>query len=450
MAGPRRLVQAAADTAAPANTIADTATAIGGAVRDAALPWLDRYPILTAILGLAALAGVSWIALRVVQRYLLRAVAAVARHSTTTWDEAIFDRAVFHRLAWGVPLLVVYYGVVLVPNLGFELSRVIQRVAVASLVLVAVRAFAALLAAINEIYNRHPMAKERPIKGFLQVASVIAHLVAVIFMVAALVDRSPLILFSGLGAMTAILLLVFRDSILSLVAGVQLTTNDLIRVGDWIEMPQFGADGDVIDIALNSVRVQNWDKTYTVIPTHKFLEHSFKNWRGMQDSGGRRIKRAFHIDMSTIRFLTDDEIERFRRFALLRDYIARKTEELAEYNRVHAPGPDDVANARRLTNIGTLRAYITAYLRQHPGIHQKLTFLVRHLEPTPEGLPIQIYVFANDVRWSNYEGIQADIFDHILAMVPEFGLRVYQKPSGADVAAAAAALGESARAMEPA
>jgi miniconductance mechanosensitive channel len=201
-------------------------------------------------------------------------------------------------------------------------------------------------------------------------------------------------------------------------------------------MPQFGADGDVVDIALNSVRVQNWDKTYTVIPTHKFLEHSFKNWRGMSESGGRRIKRAFHVDMTTIRFLTPEEIDRFGRFVLLRDYIARKKAELEAHNRAYASDADAIVNARRLTNVGTLRAYIIAYLRQHPKVHQEMTFLVRQLEPTPHGLPIEIYVFSSETAWVAYEGIQADIFDHILAMVPEFGLRVYQQPSGYDVAAA--------------
>jgi len=206
-----------------------------------------------------------------------------------------------------------------------------------------------------------------------------------------------------------------------------------VRVGDWIEMPQFNADGDVIDIALNSVTVKNWDKTVTVIPTHKFLEHSFKNWRAMFEGGGRRIKRAIHINMSTIRFLTDEEIERFSRFALLRDYMEAKRAELAEFNAQWADDPSIVPNARRLTNVGTLRAYVIAYLRSHPGIHQDMTFLVRQLAPTPEGLPLEIYVFTNDTRWAYYESIQADIFDHILSMVPEFGLRVYQRPAGTDL-----------------
>jgi miniconductance mechanosensitive channel len=251
--------------------------------------------------------------------------------------------------------------------------------------------------------------------------------------VAELAGQTPWFFVSGLGAMMAIILLIFRDTLLSLVASVQLTNNDLIRVGDWIEMPQFGADGDVVDIALNTVKVQNWDRTITVIPTHKFLEHSFRNWRSMFDGGGRRIKRAIYIDMSGVRFLTDGEIQRLSRFALLEDYMAEKRRELEAWNARHAGDPVVIGNARRLTNIGTLRAYIIAYLRNHPRIHSELTFLVRQLAPTPEGLPLEIYVFSSDTRWGSYEAIQADIFDHILAMVPEFHLSVYQRPSGKDV-----------------
>jgi miniconductance mechanosensitive channel len=310
-----------------------------------------------------------------------------------------------------------------------------QRLALATLLLFGVRAFGALLAAVQHVYSRHPSSKDRPIKGILQVVSVVAHLITVIFIIAALMNKSPLILFSGLGAMTAILLLVFRDTLLSLVAGIQLTANDLVRVGDWIEMPQFNADGDVIDIALNSVSVQNWDKTITVIPTHKFLENSFKNWRGMRETGGRRIKRSLYIDMSAVRFLTDAEIERFGKFALLHDYIEAKREELAKHNLRQAAGPEIIANARRMTNIGTLRAYAINYLRQHPGVHQGMTLLVRQLQPTAEGLPLEIYTFTSDTAWAAYEGIQSDIFDHLLAILPEFGLRVFQSPSGHDMQA---------------
>jgi miniconductance mechanosensitive channel len=208
----------------------------------------------------------------------------------------------------------------------------------------------------------------------------------------------------------------------------------MIRVGDWLEMPQFGADGDVIDVALYTVTVQNWDKTITTIPTHRLITDSFKNWRGMSESGGRRIKRSINIDVNTIRVLTDDEIRRFKGFALLRDYIEAKATELKAYNAaLDDPGEAGV-NLRQLTNVGTLRAYIFSYLKHHPKIHDGMTLIVRQLQPGSEGLPIEIYAFSNDTDWAAYEGIQADIFDHICAIVSEFGLRLYQRPAGADLA----------------
>ena len=231
--------------------------------------------------------------------------------------------------------------------------------------------------------------------------------------------------------------MVFRDTILSFVASLQIASNDMVRVGDWIEMPQFGADGDVVDIALHTVKVQNWDKTITTIPTHRLISDSFKNWRAMSESGGRRIKRALHLDMSSIRFLGDADIERFGKFVLLKDYISEKKAELEEYNKSVTDGdPNLVANARRLTNIGTFRMYVVQYLKANPKIHDNMTFLIRQLSPTANGLPLEIYVFSNDVNWVAYEGIQSDIFDHLLAIVPEFGLRVFQQPTGQDFQAA--------------
>ena len=399
------------------------------------LGWTDRFPLLSMWLGILALIAVAAISLLIVQRVILRILLRLTRRTAATWDEVLFDSVVFRRLAWLVPIIVVRAGIHLVPNLPATATTVIDRVAVAALILVMLRTIGAALDAVNTIYSRFPTSRDRPIKGLLQVVMIVLYLIGGILILATLMDESPVIFFSGIGAMTAILMLVFRDSILSLVAGVQLTANNLIRVGDWIEMPQFDADGDVVDIALNTVSVQNWDKTITVIPTHKFLEHSFRNWRGMQEAGGRRIKRALNIDMSTVRFLTQEEIARFRDFLLLREYVDRKVAELEEYNRAHNPDPEMVVNGRRLTNMGMLRAYVTTYLRQHPMIHQELTFLVRQLAPGPEGLPLEIYVFVNDVRWAVYEGVQADIFDHILAITPEFGLRVYQRPAGSDLLA---------------
>lgn len=417
------------------------------------LDWSLGHDLLDAATWLGVLALVSVAVFFVVRYIALRALSAFAKRAPTKWGEVFYKQRALHRLTWATPAIIIFQGVKFIPALPTAGGVLLQRLALGLLAIITVRAFAGALMAANEIYSLYPRAKERPIKGYLQVASITAHILAIVVFVAALTGQSPLVLFSGLGALTAVFMLVFRDSLLSLVAGIQITTNDLVRVGDWIEMPQFLADGDVTDIALNSVSVQNWDKTITVIPTHKFLENSFKNWRGMQQSGGRRIKRSIHIDIGTIRFLTDEEIERFGKFELLRDYMAEKKREIAEHNAEKGAAAGTNAHSRRLTNIGTLRAYMTRYLRQHPGINQDMFLLVRQLQPTGEGLPIEIYGFSNDVRWAFYEGTQADIFDHILAKMPEFGLRVYQAPSSYDfgrVLGAAEAHQEERRAIAPA
>ncbi len=399
--------------------------------------WQQDHPLAAMALGLLSAIGLA-LGLAVLIRWiLLRMLVEHARRSAATWDDLIIESKLLQRLWWGVPWILGYYLVERIPHLSPTAVEVFHRLAICALLVIGTRSLSALLHIVDSIYSRYPAARSRPIKGYLQVVVLVAAIFVGVAIVSIVLDRSPWILLSGLGAMTAVLLLVFRDTLLSLVAGIRLTTDDLIRVGDWIEMPQFSADGDVIEIALHSVKVQNWDRTFTVIPAHTFLEHSFRNWRGMADSGGRRIKRAFHVDLSSIRFLEDEEIERFGRFVLLRDYIARKKAELESHNRELGGRPGVESNSRRLTNVGTLRAYIEAYLRQHAQIHQHMTLLVRQLEPGPEGLPIEIYAFSREIAWAAYEGIQADIFDHILAVVPELGLRVFQAPSGADVGALA-------------
>ena len=310
-----------------------------------------------------------------------------------------------------------------------------QRVALAFIVVTVTMSASAFLDAINDIYNEsYSDANNRPIKGYLQVVGLILYIAAGVVAVSILADRSPVVFLSGLGALTAVLMLVFRDTILSLVASLQIMSNDMIRIGDWVEMPQANVDGDVIDIALHTVKIQNWDKTISTIPTHKFITESFKNWRGMSESGGRRIKRALNIALTSIRFLTEEEIERLSRHELLREYIAAKQEDLERHAAEKAAlGNDLVPIVRRLTNVGTLRAYLRSYLRQHPEIHEKMTLLVRPLTPTAQGLPLEIYCFTNDTRWESFERIQADIFDHLVATLPEFGLEAFQDPSGADV-----------------
>jgi miniconductance mechanosensitive channel len=292
-----------------------------------------------------------------------------------------------------------------------------------------------LLNAVGDIYERlDPVrARNKPIKGYLQLVKIIAFIVVAILIIAVLIDRSPLLLLSGLGAMTAVLMLVFKDTILSFVASVQLSSHDMLRVGDWLEMPALNADGDVIDIALHTVKVQNWDRTITTIPTWRLINESFKNWRGMSESGGRRIKRAIYLDQTSMRFLTDEERTNLKRFALIDEYLERKREELEEFNKALLAAGRDPVNTRRVTNLGTFRAYVAAYLKNHPRVHQGLTQMVRQLQPGPTGLPLEIYCFAATTAWVEYEGIQADIFDHIYAILPEFGLRVFQEPSGADM-----------------
>jgi miniconductance mechanosensitive channel len=261
-----------------------------------------------------------------------------------------------------------------------------------------------------------------------------------VFALSITLDKSPWVFLSGLGAMTAVVLLIFKDAILGLVAGIQLSANDMVRPGDWIEMSKYGADGDVMEVTLTTVKVRNWDKTITTIPTYALISDSFRNWRGMTMSGGRRIKRSVWIDVNSIRFCSPEMIEKFERIALLKEYVRSKREELEKYNREQGVDDASPVNGRRMTNVGTFRAYLVQYLRHHPQVHQQLTLLVRQLQPTEKGLPIEVYVFSSDQRWVEYEAIQADIFDHILAVLPEFGLRPFQSPSGADIAGALSGL----------
>ena len=269
-------------------------------------------------------------------------------------------------------------------------------------------------------------------KSYLQVFKLIVNLFAVIIFVAVLSGNSPLYLLSGIGALTAVLMLIFKDTILSLVSSIQISSNDLFKVGDWVEAPQFGADGDVIDIALHTIKIQNWDKTISIIPTHKLVDSSFKNWRGMSDSGGRRIKRSIKIDMNSIKFCSQEMIEKYKNIKILSEYISNKVKEISEHNKENSISVDTQINGRSLTNIGTFRAYIESYLKSNRNIHDGMTFLVRQLSPQSDGVPIEIYVFSNDTNWVNYESIQSDIFDHLIAIIPEFELRVFQNPTGKD------------------
>lgn len=398
-----------------------------------ALTWLEDYPLLQSLIGVGLLLLLAWIGNFIVKRVLLRGIYRVLRMNSFGKHAVSTDAPFIARLANIVPALIISTGISLVPNLPPAVVTIVSNVASAFIVLTIALAIGSLLTMVNTIYERRPDAAIRPMKGYIQVVKIVIYAIAAILIVATLIDRSPLILLSGLGAMAAVLMLIFQDTLLSLVASVQISSNDIVRVGDWVEMPQLNADGDVIDIALHTVKVQNWDKTITTIPTKRFMTDPFKNWRGMQDAGGRRIMRSIMLDQQSIHFLDEAQREHLNRFRLLQDYLAEKQTEIDAWNKQLEEQGKEPVNTRRITNIGTFRTYVDRYLRSHGGIHQDMTLMVRQLAPTPEGLPLQIYCFTNDVRWPIYEGIQADIFDHLYSILPEFGLRVFQQPSGLDL-----------------
>ncbi len=383
--------------------------------------------------AVVALLILSAIANFVAKRYIVSALTYVISRSKTQWDDAVLRQKTLSRLAHLAPALVIY---VLTPIALAGLDAAITFTKSATLIymiIILMLVLDSLLNTVEDVYQSFRASKEIPIKGFIQILKLVVYFLTAIFVTSILLNKTPVYLLSGIGALTAVLMLVFRDAILGFVAGIQLAANKMVAVGDWIEMPDYGADGDVLEVTLTTVKVQNWDKTITTIPTYALISESFKNWRGMDESGGRRIKRAVSIDMSSIRFCDEEMLERFGKIQYISAYIQKKKDELEAFNQSANVDNASLANGRRMTNIGTFRAYVEAYLRNHPMINRDMTFLVRQLEPTQTGLPIEIYVFCKDKVWANYEAIQADIFDHILAVLPEFDLRVYQYPTGADL-----------------
>ena len=409
------------------------------------------------VIGVAVLLATAIISYFLMRAIILPLISRWVGESKNKIDDMLLDPQLLHRICLLAPFTVIYLlvsGTAYVPealsgylpavfrsnDLGSTWWAPLEKINEALIVLLVTLAVSAAINAFNSVYQTFEISRQRPLKGYLQIVKLLAFAFGAVIIIAILTGQSVGYFVTGLGAMTAVLLLVFKDTILSLVASIQLTQNDMVRVGDWIEIPGAGVDGDVIDVALHTVKVQNWDKTIATVPTAQLIQKSFRNWRGMSESGGRRIKRSLSIDMSTIRFLEEDEIERFSRFSPLKQYMESKLDELDSHNKENDPGPDLTWDPRRLTNIGTLRAYIIQYLRGNKRLHQEgMTLLVRQLQPGSQGLPIEIYCFANDTAWANYEDIQADIFDHLLSKLPEFGLKVFQEPSSSDFTSLAGA-----------
>jgi len=392
-------------------------------------PWLGTS---AAVLGVLVLA---WIMRIAAEALLKRVLSMLFVRTHWQWDDALLKQGFFRRVAQILIPLTIQFALPFIPGLSRQADVLLHNLTSASAALFAALAMIALLNTVQFLYASHAHNGSRSIKSYLQLGKLAVFAVTAIIIVSTLIDRSPLILLSGLGAMSAVLLLVFRDTLLSLVASVQLASNDMLRVGDWIEMPQVGADGGVVDIALHTVKVQNWDNTITTIPTWRLIGESFKNWRGMQQSGGRRIKRSLRLDTHSVEFLDEQAIARLQHIRLLRDYLQDKRAALTDANARLGEADRLIANQRRLTNIGTFRAYALAYLQQHEGIHKSMTCMVRLLEPGSEGAPVEVYCFTGTTEWLAYERIQGDIFDHLLAILPEFGLRLFQNPSGADMRA---------------
>lgn len=365
---------------------------------------------------------------------VLRAFEKRANASSRLWLQIITQNKLFHRLAFTLQGIIVNIQAALWLQKDSEAAEILVNCAQLWIMMYALLSLFSLLDVILNLSQKLPAASQLPLKGIFQGIKLISAILVGILMISLLIGQSPAILISGLGAMAAVLMLVFKDPILGLVAGIQLSANDMLKLGDWLEMPKYGADGAVIDIGLTTVKVRNWDNTITTIPTWSLVSDSFKNWSGMSASGGRRIKRSISIDATSIHFLDEDERQRLHKAHLLKPYLTTRHQEISEWNQ-QLDAPESVLNHRRMTNIGTFRAYLNEYLRHHPRIRKDMTLMVRQLAPDDHGLPIEIYAFTNTVLWLEYESIQADIFDHIFAVVEEFGLRIHQSPTGNDIRA---------------
>ncbi|MDQ1771283.1 mechanosensitive ion channel [Labilibaculum sp. A4] len=382
--------------------------------------------ILQSIIAITIVIFIAWICDVIAKKILITIITKLVRKTKTNWDDILLERKVFNKIAHFAPAAIIYFSAGMLDHQG--LNNFIQNSSYVYMVILAIMLIDTFLNAGNDIYNTLPISKTRPIKGFLQIVKIFFYAMGIISIVALFIQKDPLTILAGMGAFAAVILLIFKDTILGFVASIQLSANKMVNIGDWISMPSKGADGTVIDISLNTVKVQNWDKTISTIPTYALVSESFNNWKGMEESGGRRIKRHLNLDVKSIHFLSEEEIENFEKIRLLKDYLIEKKNEI----RTNNPEGEIPVNQRRLTNVGTFRKYVEAYLQEHPKIHNDMTFLVRQLQVSEKGLPLEIYVFSNDQEWANYEAIQADIFDHILAIVPEFNLRVFQNPTGDD------------------
>lgn len=390
---------------------------------------LDNWGVLLLIIGVAYLSTV------ICRRIILRAVAKLVKQTKATWDDIVFDPKVMVHISRMVAPVLIYIAIPMAfpEHTDSAFLDLLHRLCLIYIIAVFLRFISVFLAAVYHVYSEKEQYKDKPMKGLLQTAQVTLFFVGAIIIVSILINRNPMVLLTGLGASAAILLLVFKDSIMGFVSGIQLSANNMLKVGDWISMPKYGADGTVIEVTLNTVKVRNWDNTIITIPPYLLVSDSFQNWQGMRESGGRRVKRSINIDMSSVRFCTPEMLAKYRKIQLLKDYIDETEKVVKEYNKERHIDNSILVNGRRQTNLGVFRAYLTNYLRSLPTVNQELTCMVRQLQPTGTGIPMELYFFSASKDWIPYEGVQSDVFDHVLAIIPEFGLSVFQNPSGEDL-----------------
>ncbi len=387
--------------------------------------WADD---LTSGIILVVILAIAFLGDAICRHIILTAVARLVKKTKATWDDIVFDRKVLTHVSHLVAPILLYILLPLaISNLG--LLSFIQRICMIYIIAVFLKFISSLLTALFHVYSEKEQFRDRPLKGLLQTVQVILFFIGGIIIVSILIDKSPMVLLTGLGASAAVLMLVFKDSIMGFVSGIQLSANNMLRVGDWIQMPKYGADGTVIEVTLNTVKVRNWDNTITTIPPYALVSDSFQNWRGMQESGGRRIKRSIRIDMNSVKFCTPEMLAKYKKIQLLKDYIEETEKVIEDYNKEHGIDNSILVNGRRQTNLGVFRAYLTNYLKSLPTVNQDLTCMVRQLQPTEQGIPLELYFFSAIKAWVPYEGVQADVFDHVLAIIPEF---VFQNPTGED------------------
>ena len=374
----------------------------------------------------------SYIVFLIARRIIVRILHEIAKRTETTWDDVMVERRVFHRLAYLAPAILIHS---LMPNMlaNYETwTLLLQGALKIYMVLIVIIVLDAFFNALIDIYQNFEIAKFKPIKGYIQIMKIVIYLIAGIIIISILINKSPVYLLTGLGAISAVLMLIFKDTLLGFVASIQLSSNDMLRPGDWITMSKFGADGTVVDINLTTVKIENFDKTITTVPTYSLISDAFQNWRGMQESGVRRIKRSVIINMNSVKFCTPEMLENFKKIHLINAYITETQQQLESHNASRDIDNTVLVNGKRQTNLGVFRAYLQAYLNSNEHLSKENTIIVRQLQPTEKGLPIEIYAFSNILEWDKYEDLISDIFDHVLAVVPQFDLQIFQNPSGSD------------------